>query len=91
MAARIAITGIGVISTFGVGRDVFWDHVSRGVSGTRAITDDLFFSRAGLDPARVRRYSFEDGHLVLLLVPPYDAPAARATLARSPYTTPPTR
>lgn len=38
MAARIAITGIGVISTFGVGRDVFWNHVSRGVSGTRAIT-----------------------------------------------------
>jgi 3-oxoacyl-[acyl-carrier-protein] synthase II len=26
-----------VVSTFGVGRDVFWDHISRGVSGTRAI------------------------------------------------------
>ena len=35
---RIVITGIGVVSTFGVGREVFWDHVSRGVSGTRAIT-----------------------------------------------------
>ncbi len=36
---RIAITGIGVVSTFGVGRETFWDHVRRGVSGTRAITD----------------------------------------------------
>lgn len=38
MSPRIAITGIGVVSTFGQGRDVFWDSVSRGVSGTRAIT-----------------------------------------------------
>jgi 3-oxoacyl-[acyl-carrier-protein] synthase II len=36
---KIAITGIGVVSTFGVGREIFWDHVSRGVSGTRAITE----------------------------------------------------
>jgi 3-oxoacyl-[acyl-carrier-protein] synthase II len=36
---RVAITGIGVVSPFGVGRDVFWDHVSRGASGTRAITE----------------------------------------------------
>jgi 3-oxoacyl-(acyl-carrier-protein) synthase len=36
---RIAITGIGVVSTFGVGRETFWDNVSRGVSGTRAITE----------------------------------------------------
>jgi 3-oxoacyl-[acyl-carrier-protein] synthase II len=36
---RIVISGIGAVSTFGVGRECFWDHVSRGVSGTRAITD----------------------------------------------------
>src|SRR3954468_13547966 len=36
---RVAITGIGVVSAFGVGREVFWDAVSRGQSGTRAITD----------------------------------------------------
>jgi 3-oxoacyl-[acyl-carrier-protein] synthase II len=36
---RIVISGIGVVSTFGVGRECFWDHVSRGVSGTRAITE----------------------------------------------------
>jgi 3-oxoacyl-[acyl-carrier-protein] synthase II len=34
---RIVISGIGVVSPFGAGREVFWDHVSRGMSGTRAI------------------------------------------------------
>ena len=35
---RVVISGIGVVSPFGVGRDRFWQHVSRGCSGTRAIT-----------------------------------------------------
>ena len=35
---RVVISGIGVVSPFGVGRERFWDHVSRGVSGARAIT-----------------------------------------------------
>src|SRR4029079_14430973 len=35
----VAITGIGVVSPFGVGRELFWDRVSRGVSGTHAITE----------------------------------------------------
>ena len=34
----VVITGIGVVSPFGVGRDCYWDHLSRGASGTRAIT-----------------------------------------------------
>ncbi|MEO6222208.1 MAG: beta-ketoacyl synthase N-terminal-like domain-containing protein, partial [Vicinamibacterales bacterium] len=34
---RVAITGIGVVSPFGVGRDVFWQALSEGRSGTRAI------------------------------------------------------
>jgi 3-oxoacyl-[acyl-carrier-protein] synthase II len=34
----VVITGIGVVSPFGVGRDCFWRHVSRGCSATRAIT-----------------------------------------------------
>lgn len=38
-ASRVAITGIGVVSAFGVGREVFWDAISRGVSGTRAVTE----------------------------------------------------
>ena len=36
---KVAITGIGVVSTYGVGRDVFWANVRAGVSGTRAITE----------------------------------------------------
>lgn len=35
----VAITGIGVVSAFGVGRESFWNAVARGESGTRAITD----------------------------------------------------
>ncbi len=34
----VVITGMGVVSPFGAGRDRFWQHVSRGCSGTRAIT-----------------------------------------------------
>src|SRR5205807_3304523 len=36
---RVVITGIGVVSPFGVGRERFWQHVSAGSSGTRAITE----------------------------------------------------
>ena len=36
---RVAITGIGVVSPFGVGRDCFWRHIRHGCSGTRAIVD----------------------------------------------------
>lgn len=35
----VVITGIGVVSPFGVGRERFWDHVSSGQSATRAITE----------------------------------------------------
>ncbi len=38
VAPRVAITGIGVVSPFGAGRERFWAHVSRGCSATRAIT-----------------------------------------------------
>src|SRR5436305_15337603 len=38
-AVRVAITGIGVVSPYGAGRERFWTHVSRGCSATRAITD----------------------------------------------------
>ncbi|MBM3808694.1 MAG: beta-ketoacyl-[acyl-carrier-protein] synthase family protein [Acidimicrobiia bacterium] len=36
---RVAITGIGVVSAFGAGREAFWSAVKSGRSGTRAITD----------------------------------------------------
>ncbi|HEY6213059.1 MAG TPA: beta-ketoacyl-[acyl-carrier-protein] synthase family protein [Vicinamibacterales bacterium] len=35
---RVVITGIGVVSPFGIGRERFWQCVSAGCSGTRAIT-----------------------------------------------------
>jgi 3-oxoacyl-[acyl-carrier-protein] synthase II len=35
----VGITGIGVVSPFGVGRERFWGHVSRGCSATRTITE----------------------------------------------------
>ncbi len=37
--ARIVITGIGAVSPFGIGRERFWECVSRGCTGTRAITE----------------------------------------------------
>jgi 3-oxoacyl-[acyl-carrier-protein] synthase II len=37
--SRVAITGIGVVSPFGVGRECFWRHVRSGCSSTRAIAD----------------------------------------------------
>jgi 3-oxoacyl-[acyl-carrier-protein] synthase II len=37
--SRVVITGIGVVSPFGIGRHRFWECVSRGCSGTRAITE----------------------------------------------------
>ncbi len=36
---RVVITGIGVVSPFGVGRERFWQSVASGCSGTRAITE----------------------------------------------------
>ena len=37
--SRVVISGIGAVSPFGVGRERFWQHVSRGCSGTRALTE----------------------------------------------------
>jgi 3-oxoacyl-[acyl-carrier-protein] synthase II len=37
--SRVAITGIGVVSPFGCGREVFWKGLTAGVSATRAITE----------------------------------------------------
>jgi len=38
-SSRVVISGIGVVSPYGTGRERFWSAVSRGCSATRAITD----------------------------------------------------
>ncbi len=38
-SSRIAITGIGIVSPFGVGRERYWEAVIHGCSGTRAIDE----------------------------------------------------
>lgn len=35
---RVAITGFGVVSAIGIGRDAFWDSLAIGTSGVRPIT-----------------------------------------------------
>ncbi|MGH9311760.1 MAG: beta-ketoacyl-[acyl-carrier-protein] synthase family protein [Vicinamibacterales bacterium] len=37
--SRVAITGIGVVSPFGVGRECYWSGLRAGRTGVRAITD----------------------------------------------------
>jgi len=36
---RVAITGLGIVSPFGRGRERYWEHVSRGCSAVRPIRD----------------------------------------------------
>jgi 3-oxoacyl-[acyl-carrier-protein] synthase II len=35
----VAITGIGVVSPYGVGRERFWKHITSGCSATRTVTE----------------------------------------------------
>jgi 3-oxoacyl-[acyl-carrier-protein] synthase II len=37
--SRVVVTGIGVVSPFGIGRERFWECISRGCSATRAIAE----------------------------------------------------
>ncbi len=37
MVERVFVTGIGVVSAFGVGQETFWDHLARGESASRLI------------------------------------------------------
>ncbi len=57
---RVAITGIGVVSPFGVGREAFWAAVSRGCSGVRAITEFDAAPLASRVAATVPPVSIED-------------------------------
>ena len=63
-APRVAITGIGVVSPYGVGRDRFWRHVSRGCSATRAITEFDASAFPCLVAAPVPNVSIDDAVIV---------------------------
>jgi 3-oxoacyl-[acyl-carrier-protein] synthase II len=36
---RVVVTGLGVVSPFGLGQTRFWEAVKRGCSGTRAVDE----------------------------------------------------
>lgn len=38
MQKRVVVTGIGIISPIGIGKETFWESLSRGVSGIKPIT-----------------------------------------------------
>ena len=38
MSREIVITGLGVVSPLGIGREAFWDQLQAGLSGVRPIT-----------------------------------------------------
>src|SRR5580700_7750611 len=57
---RVVISGIGVVSPFGVGRERFWDHISRGCSGTRAISEFDASELACQVAAPVKSVSIDD-------------------------------
>ena len=57
---RVAITGIGVVSPYGAGREAFWQHLTRGCSATRAITDFDPSDFACTVAAPVPRVSIDD-------------------------------
>lgn len=67
---RVVITGIGVVSPFGIGRERFWQHIVNGCSGTRAIED---FDTTGFScrvAAPVRHVTVDD-------LPQFDGEAGR--------------
>src|SRR5215204_781727 len=61
---HVAITGIGVVSPYGVGRDCFWRHVSRGCSATRSIVDFDASPFPCTVAAAVPHVTIDDGPLV---------------------------
>ena len=54
MTNRVVITGMGVVSPNGIGREAFWKATKEGVSGVRAVQsfdpDDLQVRIAGEIP-----------------------------------------
>jgi 3-oxoacyl-[acyl-carrier-protein] synthase II len=64
MRSRVVVTGIGVVSPFGVGRERFWTHIAGGCSGARVL-DELDETIACRVAAPVTGVTIDD-------VPPLD-------------------
>jgi 3-oxoacyl-[acyl-carrier-protein] synthase II len=60
---RVVISGIGVVSPFGIGRERFWECISRGCSATRSITS---FDASGIGA----RVAAQVGDVTIADVPP---------------------
>jgi hypothetical protein len=71
----VAITGIGVVSPFGVGRERFWQHVRNGCSATRTVTEFDATPYGSTVAAPVPRVSMDDAVAL--------APARRASRGRN--------
>ena len=56
----VAITGIGVVSPYGVGRERFWQHIRNGCSATRTVTDFDATPYGSTVAAPVPRVSIDD-------------------------------
>jgi 3-oxoacyl-[acyl-carrier-protein] synthase II len=56
----VAITGIGVVSPYGVGRERFWQHVTSGCSATRTVTEFDARPYGATVAAPVPRLSMDD-------------------------------
>ncbi len=56
----VAITGIGVVSPYGVGRERFWQHVRNGCSATRTVTEFDATPYGSTVAAPVPRVSIDD-------------------------------
>lgn len=69
--SRIAITGIGIVSPFGVGRERYWTHITQGHSGTRRIDEFDVSAFTCQVAAALPPISIEDAPGVL---PPLDGP-----------------
>jgi 3-oxoacyl-[acyl-carrier-protein] synthase II len=55
MTRRVAVTGVGVVATCGIGRDAFWDGLSKPLEGGVRRVDDFDPAPFFANPKEVRR------------------------------------
>ena len=55
MSRRVAVTGVGVVASCGIGRDAFWAGLSREATGTERLVEDFDPATAFPNPKEARR------------------------------------